>query len=126
MFPFLYTENNAAIKTIFIFFLAALFFVGLLLFINRVSSRILQNNKSSSSYECGFIPFSSPICNFEPNYVPIALMFLVYDVDILLMFPWALTASAQSVAGVASLLSFIGLMLCGLIVEVEDGIFDSF
>lgn len=122
---FSYTTTSS-IQVTAVFFLAAFTFVLLLFFINKMALKILQNNKSSSSYECGFAPFSSPICNFEPNYVSVALMFLVYDVDILLIFPWALSAANQTVGSLAALAAFILLMFCGLIVEVEDGIFDSF
>jgi len=119
--------TNSPMQTAVIFFIATLTFVALLLLINKIALKILQNNKSASSYECGFAPFSSPVCNFEPNYIPVALMFLIYDVDILLIFPWAMSVANQSAGGLAALLAFIGLMLCGLIVEAEEeGVFNSF
>jgi NADH:ubiquinone oxidoreductase subunit 3 (subunit A) len=75
------------IQAVVLLFFASLAFVVLLYTINKVLVRVLLDNRGSLSYECGFAPFSAPVCNMQPQFAPIALMFLVYDVDMLLLFP---------------------------------------
>jgi len=70
-----------------IFFLAALFLAFALLLINRLLAGAVSSSSKSLPYECGFESYGAAEVNFEPNFLAVALMFLVYDVDILLLFP---------------------------------------
>ncbi|TAK78892.1 MAG: hypothetical protein EPO11_00780 [Gammaproteobacteria bacterium] len=72
---------------IFMFFLIALFIVCFLVLINWVIINFKSNNRKNSPYECGFEPVGSPISDFTPNFTAVALIFLIYDVEVLLTFP---------------------------------------
>jgi len=108
---------------IFIFFLIAFFIVCLLVFINWVIINFKSNNRKNSPYECGFEPVGSPISDFTPNFTSVALIFLIYDVEVLLTFPWAYTTAGHSASALAAFFFFVCLMVLGLAYEVLD---DSF
>jgi hypothetical protein len=72
---------------IIIFFVVAFLIVSLLVGINWVVINFISNNKKNSPYECGFEPVGSPVSDFTPNFTAVALIFLIYDVEVLLTFP---------------------------------------
>ncbi|MBS1584585.1 MAG: NADH-quinone oxidoreductase subunit A [Bacteroidetes bacterium] len=80
--------------------------------------------RKNSPYECGFEPVGSPVSDFSPNFLAVALIFLIYDVEILLTFPWAFNTVGRPFAALAVMSLFVILMLLGLIYEIIDGSFE--
>lgn len=80
------TSNEAFIKA-FIFFFVSLTLSALLVGFNWAIIMRHFNNRKNSPYECGFEPLGSPMVNFEPNFIGVAIAFLIYDVEILLTYP---------------------------------------
>jgi NADH-quinone oxidoreductase subunit A len=95
----------------------------LLVGVNWVLINFRTNNRKNSPYECGFEPVGSPVSEFTPNFTAVALIFLIYDVEILLTFPWAYSAAGHTAFSLVAFFFFIILMLLGLAFEVLD---DSF
>jgi NADH-quinone oxidoreductase subunit H len=107
-----------------LFFLVAFGFSSLLVGFNWVVINLYPNVRKNSSYECGFEPLGSPISNFEPNFTSVALAFLIYDVEILLTYPWVVGMKGQPIGALALFLVFIILLLLSYMYEVLDGSFD--
>lgn len=76
-------------STALIFILAAVVFVGGNLILNRLFRP--QNNypEKATNYECGEHPIGSPWIRFNIRYYIIAILFLIFDVEVLFIIPWA-------------------------------------
>lgn len=109
---------------VFLFFLSALVIASVLVGFNLFIVLNRSNNRKNSPYECGFEPVGSPMSNFEPNFVTIALVFLIYDVEILLTYPFAVGLRGQPISALFIFLLFIIILLISYAYEVLDGSFD--
>lgn len=118
--------GGAEFWKVFFFFLAAFLFALLLFSINKVITRARYNNRKNSAYECGFESFGAPTVDFEPNYIAIALMFLIYDVDVLLIFPFAAISGSHGFYSAAILGFFLLTTLFGLAYEITEGAVDFY
>jgi NADH-quinone oxidoreductase subunit H len=107
-----------------IFFLIALFISSLLVGFNWIIVWIRHNSRKHSPYECGFEPQGAPVANFEPNFTAVAIAFLIYDVEILLTYPFAIGLRGQPYCALFIFFLFIIFLLLTYAYEVIDGAFD--
>ena len=77
-----------------IFMLAAVAFVGGNLLINRLFRPLRSNPEKLSNYECGERPIGSPWIRFNIRYYVIAILFIIFDVEVLFIIPWAVVYRA--------------------------------
>jgi len=77
-----------------------------------------------SSYECGFDPFETPHTNFEVRYFLVALMFIVFDVEISFLFPWATLTVFVDYLSLSSMLFFFFVLTLGYMYEWRKGAMD--
>jgi len=70
-----------------------------------------------SSYECGFDPFETTHTNFEVRYFLVALLFIVFDVEVTFLFPWITLATYIDTFSLASMLIFFYILTLGFIYE---------
>lgn len=81
------TGNEVPGYALLIFFAVALTIVTLLVGLNWIFVNFTADSRKNSPYECGFEPVNSPVTDFSPNFLSVALVFLIYDVEVLLTFP---------------------------------------
>jgi len=117
-------SGEAAFPKAFIFFFVALFISFLLVGFNWVIVWLRHNSRKHSPYECGFEPIGSPIADFEPNFTAVAIAFLIYDVEILLTYPFAIGLRGQPYSALFIFFLFIILLMLSYAYEVIDGAFD--
>lgn len=105
-----------------IIFLPGLFlFVGGLLFvvINLLISRILhprvQTPEKPTIYECGELPVGQAWVQFNHRFYLIALIFVVFDVEVVFLFPWILAFKDFGWIGIVDLIVFLALLVIGLV-----------
>jgi NADH-quinone oxidoreductase subunit H len=110
---------------IIIFFVVAFSMACALVGFNWVVVNIQANNRKNSPYECGFEPAASPIADFKPNFTAVALIFLIYDVEVLLTFPWAYSLAGKTAGALAVFIVYLFIMLLGLMYEVLDESFTT-
>ena len=67
-----------------------------------------------SPYECGIEPVGTPLAPFAVRYYIFALLFLVFDVEAIFLFPWTITFRSLGTAGFVEMMIFIGVLLVGL------------
>lgn len=108
---------------ILLFFIVAFLIVSALVGFNWIVINFRANNRKNSPYECGFEPVGSPLVGYSPNFTAVALIFLIYDVEVILTFPWAYSLAGRGAAALVVFVVYIFLMLLGLMYEVLD---DSF
>jgi NADH-quinone oxidoreductase subunit A len=74
-----------------------------------------------SPYECGFIAFEDSHIQFDVRYYLIAIMFIVFDLEIAFVFPWAVIFRELGVVGLVEMGIFLGLLLIGFIYAWKKG-----
>jgi len=112
------------LANVLLFFVVAFIIVCSLIAINWIIVNFRSNNKKNSPYECGFEPVGSPVADFTPNFTAVALIFLIYDVEVLLTFPWAYSMAGRSALALVVFTYFIVIMLLGLAYEIIDESFN--
>ena len=98
--------------------LCGAFFLGFLIYI--VSMFLIQRNidlEKISIYECGFEPFEQPRTVFEVKFYLVAILFVIFDLEVTFLFPWVLVYSILGFLGLFSM--FLFLFILGLIYIYE-------
>lgn len=68
----------------------------------------------ASAYECGELPVGPPWIRFRVEYYIFALMFVVFDVEAVFLYPWAVILRKLGVFGLVEMALFIGILVLGL------------
>ncbi len=74
-----------------------------------------------SPYECGFKAFEDARLKFDVRFYLVAILFIVFDLEIAFLFPWAIVLRELSWAGFLSMGVFVGLLIIGFIYEWKKG-----
>jgi NADH-quinone oxidoreductase subunit A len=77
-----------------------------------------------SAYECGFAPFSDARRKFDVRYYLVAILFIIFDVEIAFLFPWAVSLSRIGALGFWSMMGFLAILAIGFIYEWRKGALD--
>ena len=107
-----------------ILLLVLIFSVGLSVVI-ALASYILSDKtpdkEKVSVYECGFDPFHSPGKPFSVRFFLIAILFLVFDLEISYLFPWSYSSNIVSLKGQWIIIMFLVILTVGLVYEWLKG-----
>jgi NADH:ubiquinone oxidoreductase subunit 3 (subunit A) len=82
------------------------------------------NATKLSTYECGIVPVGDSWRPFAVRYYVFALLFLIFDVEAVFLFPWAVQLRALGAAGFVEVLVFIGVLAIGLVYAWKKGALD--
>ena len=74
-----------------------------------------------SPYECGFEAFEDARMKFDVRYYLVAILFIIFDLEIAFMFPWAVVLDELGWPAIASMSLFLGLLVVGFIYEWKKG-----
>jgi NADH-quinone oxidoreductase subunit A len=99
---------------VLIFFLAGAAFVVAALLASRLLAPHKPNPVKNSTYECGEEPVGTPWIRFNTRFYVIALIFLVFDVEVLFLFPWALNLKKLGLFAWVDMAVFIAILAAGL------------
>jgi NADH-quinone oxidoreductase subunit A len=80
--------------------------------------------EKSSAYECGFQPFSETSYPFEVQFAVIAIMFLLFDIEVLYLFPLIHSLYSIQSLTLVTLAVFYGLLILGILYEISRNILD--
>ena len=93
-----------------------------------VGNRFLKLNEGYfekiSSYECGFDAFSDARNPFDIKFYLIAILFIIFDVEVLFFFPWALTIKDLSFSAFYAMTVFMVILMVGFAYEWKKGCMD--
>ena len=70
-----------------------------------------------SAYECGFEPFDDARRRFDVRFYLVAILFIIFDLEVAFLFPWAVSLSRIGLFGFFSMLGFLGVLTVGFIYE---------
>ena len=74
-----------------------------------------------SPYECGFPPFDDSRLPFDVRYYLVAILFIIFDLEVSFLFPWAVANSKLGPYGFWSMMIFLGVLTVGFIYEWKKG-----
>jgi len=77
-----------------------------------------------SPYECGFEPFEDSRMKFEVRFYLVAILFIIFDLEIAFLFPWAITLGSIGLLGFSSMMIFLFILTVGFIYEWKKGALD--
>jgi len=77
-----------------------------------------------SAYECGFEAFSDSRMEFDVRFYLVAILFVIFDLEIAFLFPWAITLNNTGLFGFWSMMVFLSVLTVGFIYEWKKGALD--
>jgi NADH-quinone oxidoreductase subunit A len=92
-----------------------LFIIGYFLGPNRPDS------EKDSPYECGFEAFEDARMKFDVRYYLVAILFIIFDLEIAFFFPWAVVLREIGAVGFWAMMIFLGVLTIGFIYEWRKG-----
>ena len=115
---------------VFVFLVVALLFSMAPLLLGRLLGPSRPDPEKLSPYECGFEPFKDARIRFDVRYYLIAILFILFDLEIAFLFPWAVVFKDMIAEGAHALyvfgtvMVFLAVLVIGYIVEWKNGALD--
>lgn len=92
-----------------------------LLTLGRVLGPNNPDSEKLSPYECGFEAFEDSRTKFDVRYYLVAILFIIFDLEIAFLFPWAIVLDEIGVFGFWAMMIFLGILVVGFIYEWKKG-----
>ena len=92
--------------------------------INFVLSPKKPDPEKLSAYECGFEPFNDSRMEFDVRFYLVAILFIIFDLEIAFLFPWAVSLGSIGLLGFCSMMFFLFILTIGFIYEWKKGALD--
>jgi NADH-quinone oxidoreductase subunit A len=77
-----------------------------------------------SAYECGFDPFDDARRRFDVRFYLVAILFIIFDLEVAFLFPWAVSLADIGMLGFLSMIAFLAVLTVGFIYEWCKGALD--
>ena len=106
---------------IIIFLVIALGLSGAFVVVNLILSPKHPDPEKLSAYECGFEPFEDSRMKFDVRFYLVAILFIIFDLEIAFLFPWAISLGAIGGLGFTSMMIFLFILTVGFIYEWKKG-----
>jgi len=87
----------------------------------RLTARKHGDAQKLSPYECGFEAFEDTRARFDVRYYLVAILFIVFDLEIAFLFPWAVSLGATGRFGLGVMGVFLAILVVGFIYEWKKG-----
>ncbi len=100
---------------ILLYFILGILFVGIALTAAAVIRPNHPNPVKNSTYECGEIPIGGPWIRFNVRFYVVALIFLLFDVEVVLLFPWAVVFKQLGWFAYLEMIIFVMIILAGYV-----------
>jgi NADH-quinone oxidoreductase subunit A len=82
------------------------------------------DSEKNSPYECGFEPFEDARSKFDVRFYLVAILFIIFDLEIAFLFPWAVALDSIGLFGLLAMAVFLGVLVVGFIYEWKKGALD--
>ena len=92
--------------------------------INFIFSPKKPDPEKLSAYECGFEPFNDSRMEFDVRFYLVAILFIIFDLEIAFLFPWAISLGNIGLLGFVSMMIFLFILTVGFIYEWKKGALD--
>ena len=92
--------------------------------INYIAAPNKPDPEKLSAYECGFEPFNDSRMEFDVRFYLVAILFIIFDLEIAFLFPWAISLGEIGFYGFFSMMLFLFILTVGFIYEWKKGALD--
>jgi len=99
----------------------SLIFVALPVAVSYLGGFHKPDSEKLSAYECGFEAFEDARHKFDVRFYLVAILFIIFDLEVAFLFPWAVALKDIGVFGWASMMVFLGVLTIGFIYEWKKG-----
>jgi NADH-quinone oxidoreductase subunit A len=106
---------------ILIFLGIALALGCIILIATLVVARQRPDTEKLSAYECGFEPFEDSRGRFDVRFYLVAILFIIFDLEVAFLFPWAVSLGNIGLFGFWSMMIFLGILTIGFVYEWKKG-----
>ena len=106
---------------IIIFLIIALGLSCVFVIVNFILSPKKPDPEKLSAYECGFEAFDDSRMEFDVRFYLVAILFIIFDLEIAFLFPWAISLGGIGALGFWSMMFFLGVLTIGFIYEWKKG-----
>ncbi|MEM8826199.1 MAG: NADH-quinone oxidoreductase subunit A [Pseudomonadota bacterium] len=96
-------------------------FVGLPMLVSNLTGVAKPYDAKLAEYECGFPAFEDARRQFDVRFYLVSILFIIFDLEVAFLFPWAVSLGATGVFGWASMMVFLGILTIGFIYEWKKG-----
>jgi NADH-quinone oxidoreductase subunit A len=86
-----------------------------------IAARQHPDKEKLSAYECGFDPFEDARSRFDVRFYLVSLLFIIFDLEVAFLFPWAVSLGQIGVFGFWSMVIFLGILTVGFVYEWRKG-----
>jgi NADH-quinone oxidoreductase subunit A len=101
-------------------FIALVLSIGFVV-INYLASPSNPDPEKLSAYECGFEAFDDSRMEFDVRFYLVAILFIIFDLEIAFLFPWAISLGNIGLLGFWSMMIFLSVLTIGFIYEWKKG-----
>ena len=109
---------------IFLFLLVAIGFAFLTLFMSQLVSSKKYNKVKLEPYECGIEPTTDARDRYSVRYYLVAMLFVIFDVETVFMFPWAVIVDELALFGLIEMIIFLAILVTGYAYAWKKGALD--
>ena len=110
--------------TIVLFLIISLILSCGFIVLNYILAPKKPDPEKLSPYECGFEPFEDSRMEFDIRFYLVAILFIIFDLEIAFLFPWAISLGKIGLFGFFSMMIFLGILTVGFIYEWKKGALD--
>ena len=89
--------------------------------VGRIMGPHNPDKEKLSPYECGFEAFEDSRMKFDVRYYLVAILFIIFDLEIAFLFPWAVALDAIGMFGFLAMMIFLAVLVVGFIYEWKKG-----
>jgi NADH-quinone oxidoreductase subunit A len=111
----------AAYFPVLLFIIVGFLFGGMLIVLGKLLGPNKPDSEKLSPYECGFEAFEDARMKFDVRYYLVAILFILFDLEIAFLFPWAVTLNEIGAFGFWSMMVFLAVLVIGFIYEWKKG-----
>ena len=113
--------NLAAYFPVLLFLLVGVGLGIALVTIGKVLGPNRPDSEKNSPYECGFEAFEDARTRFDVRYYLVAILFILFDLEIAFLFPWAVVLPDIGIFGFWSMMIFLAILIIGFVYEWKKG-----
>ena len=119
----IYNFLSDYLSIIIFLFIALALSIGFII-INYLASPSNPDPEKLSAYECGFEAFDDSRMEFDVRFYLVAILFIIFDLEIAFLFPWAISLGKIGLLGFISMMIFLFILTVGFVYEWKKGALD--
>jgi len=106
---------------IFVLLVLAVVFAGGSFLASGLLAPHKPTSAKSAPYECGIVPSRDPVERFPVRFYVVAMLFVIFDIEIIFLYPWAVAFGALGFFGLMAMVAFAAVVFISLLYEIAMG-----